>query len=388
MRILLIHNHYLEQGGEDEVVRTEKAMLKRFGHEVIFYERSNAELSHLNPLQKIRYFTRDIFWSKKTYEEVCQIINEQKPDIAHIHNTFLMISPSVYEACFEKRIPVVQTLHNYRFLCPIGTFYRKTKVCEDCLKTGKKSAVIHRCYKNSYIASSILINIIRFFFQNKILSQKINHFIVLSEFSLKKYLDNGFPTEKFSIKPNFLDFDPGISETQGQYALFVGGFFPYKGIRTLLKAWDKLKEDFPLKMIGDGPLFKRLKERFGKSNIEFLGRKPFKEILEYLKGALFVIVPSECYENFPRIIVEAYACGIPVIASNLGAMKDLVKDHSHGLLFEAGNSDDLALKITHLIRNKALVQELGKNAREEYMRKYTFERNYESLMEIYKIFKK
>jgi glycosyltransferase involved in cell wall biosynthesis len=385
MRILIIHNHYLQSGGEDEVVESEKAMLEKYGHDVILYQRSNREIQQFRLFKKIKYFVKDIYGSDEIYKQLRSLIKKEKPEIAHVHNTFYLLSPSVYEACYDEHIPVVQTLHNYRFLCPVATFYRDGKICQDCLRYGTISAIKHKCWKNSAVLSWILVKVIEMFNRKNILSKKISHFIALSQFSRNQFLEKKeFPSGHLSVKPNFVDNDFDFSDNREKYGLYVGGFFPYKGIETLTRSLDDVKQPFHLKLIGDGDLFAELRSKSYRHRVEFLGRLSFKETNEHIKKARFVIVPSECFENFPRVIVESYACGVPVIASRIGAIAELVKDHETGLLFEPKDVKDLAEKINFLISHDEDVKRLGQNAYREYKDKYTMEKNYQQLLAVYK----
>lgn len=383
MKILIIHNYYLQPGGEDQVIEAERAMLEHFGHRVVYYSRSNSEISSWHSLQKARFALKDIYWSKKTYLEIRQLIKKEKPDLAHIHNTFVTISPSAYSACYDENIPIVQTLHNYRLLCPTAVFYRNGEICEKCLENGRKAAVINRCWKNSFFLSYVLKKIVDKFLERGFIFEKVNQFIVLSEFSKAKYIQGGFPEKSLTVKPNFIEFDPEVSDGKGEYALFIGGFHSYKGIKTLLEIWPKLKRKYPLKVIGDGSLRRELEKGADGENVEFLGQKPLKEVMKYIKSSAFVIVPSECYENFPRVIVEAFACGVPVVASNVGAVTELVAHGKTGLIFKHKDANDFLAKIETLVEDRVLAQEMGKNARREYEEKFTMERNYKILMNIY-----
>jgi glycosyltransferase involved in cell wall biosynthesis len=383
MKILLIHNRYLEPGGEDEVVLSEKALLEEHGQEVLFYERQNAEFKTYSFLDKLRFFLSDVYWSKRTYQEVRQLIRKHKPHLAHIHNTFSVVSPSVYQACLDESLPIVQTLHNFRFLCPIGVFYRQGKICEECLERGRSQVVKHKCWKNSRWLSSVLQRTVEQFYKKGIVPNGIQRYIALSEFSRQKYIQNGFPQDKVCVKPNFLTPDPGNKHQLGNHVLYVGALQPYKGIDTLLNAWKKINPATSLKIIGDGPLRSHVLSSDQKHKIEFLGRKPLKDVLEFIKGARFVIVPSECYENFPRVIVESYACGVPVIASRLGAVAELVDDQKTGLHFDAFHAEDLAQKINFLLNDSVLCVRMGEEARKVYLSKYTAEKNYQHLKSIY-----
>ncbi len=382
MNILIIHNRYQIPGGEDEVVRSEKAMLERFGHKAVLYERSNVEIEQSSFTEKMRFAVRDVRWSPRSYREIREIIRKENIDLVHAHNTFLVISPSVYQSCRDENVPVVQTLHNYRFLCPNGLFYRDGHICTDCLKFGRQSAIVNRCWRNSFGASLMITKTVDAFYAKGILQDDIQHYIALSDFSRRLFVQNGLPEGKVSVKPNFFNFDPGSVMEKENYALYIGGFFSYKGVETLVSAWRDVGNECTLKMIGDGPLFSRIQE-VKTDNIELLGRRSFEETIQYLRRARFLIVPSECYENFPRVIVEAFACGVPVAASDLGAMRELIREGITGVLFEPRNSRAMKEKVQQLIAQPALLKQMGKNARQEFEEKYTQESNYARLMDIY-----
>lgn len=384
MRILIIHNHYLEKGGEDEVVSSEIKMLKDFGHSIIFYERSNKEIVKLPFFKKLYFFANDIIWSQSVYKEVKEIVKKEKPDIAHIHNIFVSITPSVYDALSEENIPVVQTLHNYRLLCLNGLFYRDNKICQDCVKLNLIPSLIHRCYRKSFFLTLFLKRMLDFHFKKKTFQEKIDTYIVLSEFSKKKFTEADFPKDKIYVKPNFVDLKAEKRTMPGDYTLFIGRLINYKGINILITAYQRLK-GYQLKIIGGGPLFDKLKKKTEKMNsIELLGRLSYEQTINYIKICKFLIVPSECYETFGRVIVEAFACGVPVVASNIGAIKEIVADGISGLLFNPGDIDDLSKKIKYLMGNNALIISMGEEARRVYEEKYTSEKNYTILMEIYK----
>lgn len=383
VKILIIHNHYVYPGGEDEVVKAEKNMLEKFGHEVLLYEASNSQINGRTLLGKLSFIFKEVCWSRKSYDAIIELIRKERPDIAHFHNTFLSITPSAYDACYDSGIPIVQTLHNYRFLCPIGVFYREGRLCEECLRKGRVAAVLNKCWRNSYVHSLILVRILRHMKRKKVFSKMINSYIALSPFSRKKFVDSGFDKKKIFIKPNFVDFDSRPIQANGKYGLFIGALRDYKGIKTLLKAWKNLETNFPLKVLGTGPLENELKVYARKEKVEFLGTKPLSEIFLLIKASLFLVAPSECYETFSRVTMEAFACGVPVIAANHGALKDLVEHGKTGLLFKRADSSDLTEKINLLIQDPSLAKALGGNARKVYQDKYTELKNYDRLMEIY-----
>ncbi|MBF0523116.1 MAG: glycosyltransferase family 4 protein [Candidatus Omnitrophica bacterium] len=382
MKILLIHNSYYYQGGEDEVVESEKRMLKERGHIVIEYRRSNKEIEAYSFFRKIRFFWKEAVWSKEVYEEIKAIIRRENPDVAHIHNTFLMVTPSVYDACYDERLPVVQTLHNFRFLCPNAIFYRQGQICEKCVLSGKCFGVIYKCWKGSAVKTFFLVRILEHMRCRKILENKVARFICLNRFAEKKFVEYGLPREKISIKPNFLDKAPEPTPASGGYAIYVGALREYKGVNTLVNAWGKVGKGARLKIVGDGPL----KEELVKSSaegVEFLGQKTLAETIDLIKKAAFLVLPSICYETFPRVIVEAYACGVPVITSRLGGLPELVEEGKTGFLFRPGDADALAEKIRVFFDNPEVARRMGETARKVYDEKYIAEENYRILMDVY-----
>lgn len=383
MRILIVHNKYLCPGGEDEVVKSEQNMLERFGNTVLLYERSNHEIKSYGLMKKIRFFFKDIYVSQTVFQDIQSVLKRFKPDIIHIHNTFSVIGNSIYRAGQEAGIPVVQTLHNYRFLCPIGVFYRGGIICEDCTTKGKKSAVINRCWKNSYLLSGLLVNTINNAYEKINFSDIVGQFIVPTKFSQEKYVKNGWDPKKLSIKSNFLSTDLRALPKRGDYALFVGSLQSYKGVELLVTAFRKLGRGFPLKIIGDGPLRNIVEESVHQIDSEYLGQQKWQDTIRYIQQAKFLILPSTCYEVSPRVIIEAFACGVPVVVSNIGGMAEAVTHGKTGFHFKVNDSDDLAEKAKHMFEHSEDNRGMGHNARLEYEQKYTVEKNYSVLMSIY-----
>ena len=384
MKVLLIHNFYHSSApsGEDIVFKSEVELLRKKGIQVITNERYNDEIAKVNRLKVAVETIR----SRKTYKELLDLIKREKPNIAHFHNIWYLISPSAYYACQEMGVPVVQTLHNFRIFCVNGLMMRNGKVCEDCLGRVPWRGVVKGCYRNSVFYSTP-VALTEFIHKiAKTWENKVDAYIALTEFVKKKYIEGGLPEEKIFIKPNFLANPPEPCFAHKGYAIFLGRLSMEKGLYTLIEAWKDIK-GFTLKMVGDGPLKEGLKEfalKYGIDNIEWMGRKTHQECLKLLKGSMFVVLPSQCYENFPMTILEAFACGKPVIASNLGAMAELVEDGKTGLLFEPGNPEDLANKMKWMIEHEDVCIEMGRNARSEFEAKYTAEKNYKILMDIYR----
>jgi glycosyltransferase involved in cell wall biosynthesis len=380
MKILIIHNHYLEKGGEDEVVNAETKLLTERGHKVILYEKSNEHIRSMPFFKKLFFFLRELNFSRTTYKEVKEIIKREKPDIAHIHNIFICVTPSVYFALKEENVPIVQSLHNYRFFCIKGTFFDQGAVCEKCKGRQFFNAVIRKCWRNSFLLSFLSAKILE---KGEFFLKKIDSFIVTSEFSRDKFIELGFDKERIHLKVNFLTIEPEESNRDGNYALFLGRLVDYKGIETLIKAF-KISSPFNLKIVGDGPLKKEVQD-FASShaNVEWLGKIGRDSVLEAIKNSSFVIFPSECYENMPVVIMESFVFSKPVLASKLGAVKDFVINGVNGILFEPGNEKDLAAKISYLFSHNKERIEMGKNANRFYRERFDKEKNYQDLMDIY-----
>jgi glycosyltransferase involved in cell wall biosynthesis len=386
LRILLAHNYYQHSGGEEVVFEQERRLLERAGNEVITYCRSNQEVEGLTALKRLTLVKRNI-WAADTEREFSQLLTRESPDIVHVHNTFFMISPSIYGACKAQDVPVVQTLHNFRLLCPGATFFRDGKVCEECVDRSLWRGVYHGCYRDSRPATASVASMLALHRLWGTWDKLVTNYIALTEFGRDKFIAGGLPAAKIVVKPNFVDPDPGEREQSGEYALFVGRLSTEKGLSTLLQAWGRLPQHYALHIVGDGPERVSLElqtHQLGLSTVQFLGRLSHEEVIAAVKRARFLIVPSGWYETFGMCIAEAFACGTPVICSRLGAMQELVSDGRTGLHFSSGDPNDLASKVGWAWSYPNKMGAMGREARAEYEAKYTPERNYPMLMEIYR----
>lgn len=390
MKVLIVHNYYQSSSpsGEDAVFRNEVDLLRNNGVDVSTYTRHNDEINDYDVFKKAHLPFKNL-WSKETYRRLKTIIKKEKPDICHMHNIFYLISPSAYDACLDWGIPVIQTLHNFRFFCVNGLLLRDGVTCDNCLGKLPWRGVLNACYRDSifYSAGIALMEGVHRLMKTWV--SKIDAYIALTEFSRQKFVECGLPQEKIFVKPHFLADPPEATYDNGAYGVFTGRLSAEKGLKILLDAFKLLNathNTFHLKIIGTGPLEAEL-ERVTKSEnipkLEIVGRQSFDVCMDSLQKSAFLIVPSVCYEGFPMTIREAYACGKPVIASRLGAMAELIDDTKTGLLFESGNSSDLAEKMKWMIDNRSDCIAMGKNARKVFEEKYTAERNFELLMNIY-----
>jgi len=384
--ILMVHNYYQSHApsGEDGVFYEDEKLLRSKGHKVKLFTRHSDAIKEFSPLKKTALMWQ-ITWSRGSYRAIEEIIKLEKPDIVHVCNTFPLISPSVYYACHKYGIPVVQTVQNYRLFCASGIFFRGNNVCEECIEHSNIRAIKYGCYRNSRIQTIPLVLMHQVHKWLNTWTNYVDVYVAATEFSRQKLIQGGLPAERVAVKPNFFLSIPESSYSCENYAVFFGRLSVEKGVRTLLSAWRQL-HDIPLKIVGDGVLREEvISATKNSSSIEFLGFRPHDQCLELLKQAMFLVMPSEWYEGFPMTIREAYAYGKPVIASRMGAMAEIVSDGRMGLLFDPGNPDDLAAKVRWLIEHKEIAMQMGKAARAEFEAKYTAEKNYEILMNIYKM---
>jgi len=381
-RVLTVHNRYLHRGGEDTSFESVIELLRSNGHEVIEYTRNNQDV--LDDLSSWKMGLRTV-WSQEDYERLRQIIREKHPDILHVQNFFPLISPSAYYAAKAEGVPVIQTLQNYRLLCPNALFLRENKVCEDCLgKLFPWPGVYHACYRDSRAASGAIALMLTTHRLMRTWQNKVNIYIVLTEFARRKFIEGGLPASKISVMPNFLDSDPGFGEGKGKYALFVSRLSSEKGLDILFAAWGKLESKFPLKIVGDGPLTDWvIQSSKDIPEVEYLGRKPLSEVYGLMRDAHFLVFTSKCYEGVPMTVIESFGTGTPVVAPNQGATGEIVADLQSGVHFNPGDAADLAVKIDWLVAHPDEIAQMRHSARAEYEKKYTASHNYKMLMSIY-----
>lgn len=374
VRILVCHNRYQLRGGEDSVCESEVELLRTRGHDVHMFERNNADLNHASKLAA----AIETVWSNDSRKAFRAVLDDFKPDVVHVHNTFAKISPAVYWEAADAHIPIVQTLHNFRLMCPQAMFLRDGKVCEDCLGKVPWRGAVRGCYRDSVAQSTVLASMVTLHRAAGTWQNKVTRYIALNEFCRKKFIEGGLPAERIVIKPNFVDFDvPPECDREG--FLFVGRLSTEKGIETLIEAAGQL-DGIAIRVAGTGPEANLL---VGAPRVEALGALSGDAVRERMSSSVALVLPSIWYENFPRTLVEAMACGLPVIASRIGALADLVEDGVSGLLFEPGNATDLAAKLAWARDNPGEIRAMGIRARAIYEAKFTARTNYEQLIGIY-----
>jgi glycosyltransferase involved in cell wall biosynthesis len=383
MNLLLVHNFYQQPGGEDQVFAEEGKLLEQYGHRVSRFTMHNDEVEGMGKFA----LARKTIWNRSAQQSLRQAIRNAQAEVVHFHNTFPLISPAAYYTAHSEGAAVVQTLHNYRLLCPGATMYREGKVCEECMgRWGPWPGAVHGCYRNNRAASAVTAAMITFHRKIRTWKKQVDVYIALTEFSRSKFIQGGLPSEKIVVKPNFVDPDPMLGSGDGGFALFVGRLTEEKGIAILLKGWKPLfeKTGVRLKIAGDGPMREDVSHAADpQSGIEFIGRRPSNEIYDMMGRATALVFPSIWYEGQPRTIIEAMAKGTPILASRLGSMAEMIEDGTSGLLFEPGDAADLSRQMQRLIEDEPLRQKMRSAARSEFENRYTAEKNYPQLLGVY-----
>lgn len=380
-RVLMVHNFYQIGGGEHTVFENEKNLLLENGHEVYTYTRSNDELKQSK--RKMLLLPFSTIWSVKTYREVRKLIREKQIDIVHCHNTFPLISPSVYYAARSLKVPVVQTIHNFRFLCPNGLFYCSGKICEKCLEEGSFIPALKKgCYRDSKIQTAVVIAMLKF--HRWIGTYRKIKYIFLTEFNRDKFSGlTDITTDNVFLKPNFVK-RPSVKincEKVAKRFVFAGRLDENKGILFLLKAWPTLPEEYVLHIYGDGTYRRACEEAAEKNgNIQYFGFQSQETIFEDLSGSTALLFPSVWYEGYPMILTESLSVGRPVVSTNLGNHGSLIWRSEGGVLYQIGDEGDFRKALDTVLSEN---EQYSTNALRYYAEYLTPEKNYEMLCDIY-----
>ena len=384
LSVLVIHNQYQQAGGEDVVVRAEVDLLQRAGHRVLQFTQNNATLANRSPLDKAALLVTTT-WNPTAYSTIRTLIEEERPDLVHCHNLLPQVSPAAYYACQSAGVPVVQTLHNYRLFCPAGTFFHNGQICQECTRS-LPYAVKRGCYRSSRLETATVAMMLEFHRLRRTWTSAVNAYVALTEFSRNFFVALGLPAKNIHVKPNFLSHDPGQRSSPGSYALFVGRLSPEKGALEMLRTWLHLPH-IPLVVVGDGPVYddaSQMVRRSGSTHIRLLGRRSVEDTKAQMKGARFLIFPSRWYEPFGMVLLEAAAAGVPAIAARIAGVPELVIEDKTGLLFDLQKADDLASKSNWAWTHPAEMEAMGSAARQLYLQNFTAEKNYESLINVYR----
>ena len=383
LRVAVVHNRYQQPGGEDQVFEREAALLQDAGHEVLRYEVHN---DAIDSSSAVGVAARTV-WNATTYRVLRHVFADFRPDVVHVHNTLPLVSASVFAAARRAGAAVIQTLHNYRMICPSATLFRNDRPCELCVSQPLAlSGIRHACYRNSRAATAVVAGTT---FIHRALGtyiRNVDRFIALTDFARAKLIAGGIPPWQLVVKPNFTEPATQHRVQGGDAALFVGRLTEEKGVRTLLEAWRRHPSLLPLRIAGDGAL-KNMADTLAASshhNVKVLGALPGHAIRTEMRGARLLVFPSVCYEGFPVTIAEAFSVGLPVVASRIGSIPEIVLDNAVGLTFTAGNADELAECVHRLTVDPQLNLALSRGALEQYENRYTPEANLKQLLSIYR----
>lgn len=380
--VLFVHNRYRERGGEDSVFEAESALLETRGHRVERLLFDNRDLASGASLR----IALETIWSGPARESLTALAEQFQPDVVHFHNTLPKVSPAAYGVAKQAGAAVVQTLHNFRMGCPSGLMYRQGSPCEDCLGQAVPwPGVLHGCYRGSRAQTGVVATMLALHRLRGTYRNDVDLYLAPSDFLREKAVQSGLDPERVVLKPNFLAPDPGLKPGFGDYALFVGRLTETKGLITLLNAYEQKESGLPdLRIAGEGELEGLVQTAAdADQRITFRGPLSRDQVLSEMSGALALVFPSVWYENFPMTIVEALACGLPVLASRLGALPELVSDGQNGALFAAGDPVDLGDTLAALAANPIQLRAMSSSARSTYLASYSGDIAYDRLIEAY-----
>ncbi len=378
MKVLQVHNHHQFRGGEEVMFEAIGRILSNEGHEVITLERNNRDINGLGG--KLRAFKEGCY-SNSAKCAISSILDSERPDIVHVHNVYTLISPSVLVACRNFNVPVVIRCADFRFIsCPIGNHLSGGAICERCTNDREFWCVLKNCRKSicesfAYALRSATARKWNLFKNN------VSLYIPPSEFVRQRMINAGFSRERIVVVPNTVSVHKSVEvEPLGKYIAYAGRISPEKGVDTLLKAAAKTR--IPVKIAGDNSQMPELAAK-APSNARFAGLLNRDQIAEFYRNALFSVVPSTCFETFGLVAAEAMSHGLPVIASKIGALPEIVEDGVTGFLFDPGNAEELAGRMRLLWENPALCRKMGDAARDKVIREYGENLYYRRLLDIY-----
>jgi glycosyltransferase involved in cell wall biosynthesis len=365
----MIHNRYRILGGEDVSTREQLDLLRSAGHEVVLLEDSNERVDELGMIRT----AAGAVWSAAARRRVGAALAESRFDLMHVQNFFPLFSPAVYYAAQEHGVPVVQSLRNFRQLCPEGMLHRNGAVCTDCV--GKAVAwpgIWHSCYRGSARGSAAIAAMATTHRWAGTWARRVACYVAPSEFARNVYVAGGWDGSKIEVIPNFVFPDPQQGPGDGGFALFVGRLAAVKGLDTLLEAWQQGGVDFPLRIVGDGPLRSQVQEVAETNpNVDYLGVKDHSDVVRLMGDASLVVVPTRGIESFGRVVVESMARGTPAVVADHGGLAEVVSGSGAGLLFPPGDAATLADRVRQLIADVDRLAAMRLIAREVYLERYT-----------------
>jgi glycosyltransferase involved in cell wall biosynthesis len=392
MKILLVHNFYgsAAPSGENTAFLAESRLLRDHGHTVVEITRNSDEIRSQGSRGNVQGALSSP-WNPFTKNRVRRIVEKEQPDILHVHNTFPLISPSVFYAASGSGTATVMTLHNYRIFCAAAVLLRDGSPCTECIdKKTVLPALRHGCYRGSRLATVSLAIEIALHRAMGTWKSKVDAFIALTEFQRQQLVEAGIPKDSIYVKPHCYPdaLSPVPWDKREGKAVFIGRLGPEKGVSFLIDAWMKWGVDAPfLEGLGEGPERKTLERkaaaRHPAGKVRFIGQLPFEEVQARLSHARMLVLPSVCYEGFPMVIREAFALGVPVAASRRGSLPYIVDDGNVGVLFAPGSSEDMLDVVKGVWGDRHTLEEMGKAARRKFESEYAADPNHDLLMRIY-----
>ena len=361
-------------------MQAEAALLREAGHDVVVEEVSNDGIVSAADKAKTLLGAGD---NRQSARWIAELLDETRPAIVHVHNFFPLLSPSIHIEAARQGFAVVQTLHNYRLTCANGMHLRNEEPCVKCCEKGPHWAAIRRCYRDSLPGSLAALQMQRKSLHSPEWRQSVHRFVALTEFARKHFEKAGLPADRLTVKPNFVP-DPGpppADPRQRKGFLFVGRLSAEKGARMLVEAWRNIPGE-DLTIAGDGPELERLKAA-APTNVRFTGRLSAAEVRQEMRRAAFLVMPSLWYEGLPVTLIEAFANGLPIIASDIGALRELVKEGKNGFTFAPGSRESLTAAVVMASSLGNAYPAAATQARATYERHYRPEANLRQLEEIY-----
>jgi len=401
MKILSVNKFNYVRGGAERYFFELNKLHKQAGHEVVSFAMKHPQnlpspydqyfVSYINFWDNPDWRDRirapgRVLYSVEAKRRICKLIADTKPDVAHIHLIYHQISPAILPVIKEHGIPIVQTLHDYKPICPTYSLVSNGNTCERCRRWRFYHAVFQRCNRGSLFAS--LLNSVEMYLHYALGWYDLpDVYITPSDFMRRKMIEFGIPSDKLVHIPNFVNTDEcAYSGVSDNYFVYVGRLIPVKGVRTLLQAMERVRPgSAKLLIIGSGPQrqeLEALRARLNLENVEFLGYQSGEKLKTLMGNAMFSVLPSEWYENCPISVLESMAMGKPVVGARIGGIPELIDHGTDGLLFESGNAADLADNIEFLVKNRQHCRDMGRAARDKMVRQYGHRQHYRAVLDV------
>ena len=391
LRVAMAHNHYGSEApsGENAVFEAERRVLQDRGHDVLSFERRSDALRGKG-IRGLATGALSTPWNPFAARRLRALLERERPDVLHVHNPFPLLSPAIFHAARGLPVATIWTLHNYRPFCSAATLVRDGVPCTECIdRRSPMPGLAHGCYRGSRAATLPLAAMIDLLDRAGTLAREVDAFVVLTEFQREMVVRAGLPAGRVHVKPNFHPAPPPVVPwpEREPRVLFAGRLGPEKGVRVLLDAWSLWPDAPLLEIAGDGPERSALEARVRTlrlgDRVRFLGQLSPAEVERRTGRVRLLAVPSLCFEGFPLVIRDAFAAGVPVVASRLGALERIVEDGATGLLFSPGDAADLHRRVSRAWADPALLASLGAAARAAFEGRYTADRSYEALLNVY-----